>query len=227
VERNEGKVVASIVDITVPRGTLTPDKQGRGEITFTVSNTSNRPLRSRVKVVSEGPAQFVISGEVERPFLVGGVQSYTVALTIPPGSPPGNHKFHLLVMDTANPGEDFTDGPPVGYDVPSRDKPPPPRIPWWIFLVAGVVLLVLIGILIKVLWPNPKPTPEPTPPVTTVLVEVPKVIALSRRDAEKLLLDKGLTVGQVTPDIQGTVIDQNPHEGTQVVRATPVDLRVK
>jgi beta-lactam-binding protein with PASTA domain len=50
---------------------------------------------------------------------------------------------------------------------------------------------------------------------------------LNRTDAEKLLRDKGLTVGQVTPDIQGTVIDQNPHEGTQVVRATPVDLRVK
>jgi len=218
--------VASIVDITVPRGTVTPDKQGRAEITFTVSNTSSRPLRSRVKVVSEGPAQFVISGEVERPFLVGGVQAYTVALTIPPGSPPGSYKFRLLVMDTANPGEDFTDGPPVGYDVPPTEKPVVDGPHWWIFVVAGVVLLVLIGVLTYVLWPKDKQTPQ-QPPVTTVLVEVPKVIALSRSEAEKLLRDKGLTIGQVTPDIQGTVIDQNPHEGTRVARATQVDLRVK
>jgi hypothetical protein len=217
--------VASIVDITVPRGTVTPDKQGRAEITFTVSNTSNKPLRSRAKVVGEGPGQFVISGEVERPFLVGGVQAYTVALTIPPGSPPGSYKFHLLVMDTANPGEEFTDGPPVGYDVPSPDKPPPRPIPWWIFLVAGFALLVIIGVLAYVFWP-PKPEPEP-PPAATALVEVPRVINLSRTDAEKLLREKGLNIGRVMPDIQGTVIDQNPHEGTQVVPATQVDLRVK
>src|SRR5262249_17039733 len=112
-------------------------------------------MQGRAKIVGEGPAQFTVSAEPERPFPKAGVKQYSVTATGPPGAPAGNYQFHLLVMNVANPEEEYMDGPAVGYQVTEIIKHPPPW--WWrwrwLFVLAGVVLLVLIGVLTYVLWP--------------------------------------------------------------------------
>jgi len=134
--------------ITTSEPSLQLSPAGRGELTFTVSNTLGQPVRVRTVIEPEGKASgdwFTLVGDAERELAPDGTQSYAVKISVPPGTPEGPHAFHLLVANVANPDEQFAIGPSVAIQVqraaPVTRKP----FPWWIVAVAAGVLLITGG----------------------------------------------------------------------------------
>jgi hypothetical protein len=137
--------------ITTPRNTLDLDDKRQAEAAFTVTNTSDQFLRGRAILVTEDPAVMpwlTLTGSAERDFAVAGTEAYLVTVKVPEGVVAGNYVFRLDMVNTANPDENRETGPSVIIKVPAI-KPPPPPIPWIpIAIGAGVLLLVVIGVII-------------------------------------------------------------------------------
>jgi hypothetical protein len=137
--------------ITTPRNTLDLDDKRQAEAAFTVTNTSDQFLRGRAILVTEDPAVMpwlTLTGSAERDFAVAGTEAYLVTVKVPEGVVAGNYVFRLDMVNTANPDENRETGPSVVIKVPAI-KPPPPPIPWIpIAIGAGVLLLIVIGVII-------------------------------------------------------------------------------
>jgi hypothetical protein len=129
--------------ITAAADSVRLDSQGRGSMSFTVSNTSGRSRRGRARLVPADPGQaswLSLEGEAERDFTADGTHQFTVRIAVPPGTPVGRHTFGLDLVSVENPDEEWSQGPKVAFEVPA----PPPRkpFPWWILVVVAGVLLV-------------------------------------------------------------------------------------
>jgi hypothetical protein len=139
--------------ITTSTPSIRLNAAGQGELTFTVSNALGRPVRGRAVVELEGatPREWLtLEGEPERDFPPDGTHQYTVKVNVPPGTPQGQHAFHLSVVNVANPDEEFTVGPSASFQVPLPQAPAPKKkLPLqWIALAAGVLLILLITVLV-------------------------------------------------------------------------------
>lgn len=139
--------------ITTSTPSVRLNAAGQGELTFTVSNALGKPVRGRAVVEPEGatPREWLtLGGESERDFPTDGTHQYSVKVNVPPGTPQGQHAFHLSVVNVANPDEEFTVGPSASFQVPAPAAPVPKKqLPWpWIALAAGVFLILLTTILV-------------------------------------------------------------------------------
>ncbi len=118
----------------------------KGQVQLTVSNTTDRSLRGRVRVVPEGPAPaaWVDVREPERDFPPRGTHTFAVEVTLPPGTS-GSFMYRPHVAwadapdDFSYPGQVFT---------VEAAAPPPGRrgLPGW--LLALLVLLALLALLL-------------------------------------------------------------------------------
>jgi Concanavalin A-like lectin/glucanases superfamily len=133
--------------ITTSAPSVQLNGSGQGEFTFTVSNALGRPVRVRAVLEPEGSLQrgwLALGGEPERDLAPDGTQSFTVKVSTPPGTPEGASAFHLVVVNVANPDEEFAVGPSVSFQVRRPGVAPPKKFPLWIAaLVAGVLLIAL------------------------------------------------------------------------------------
>lgn len=92
----------------------------------------------------------------------------------------------------------------------------PAGSPVWMWVLAAIALLAVLGIVWFFLFGGPK-------------VAVPSVTGKSQANATKAITDAGLVVGSVTATETsdrptGSVAAQNPPAGTQVREGSPVDL---
>jgi eukaryotic-like serine/threonine-protein kinase len=111
----------------------------------------------------------------------------------------------------------------------AHHEPEPERSNWWIPVL---VTLLILGLLALVLFLLAQSLLDDEPPVTP-LVTVPEVIGENRRDAEQIIQEAGLEVGDVTTvpaedetQEPGTVIDQDPAADEEVEEGTAVNLTV-
>lgn len=147
---------------------------GRGEISFTVTNSSKRPLRGQLRVRPLGPTKgewFNIAGETERSFSPNATQQVVVKVATPLGAPAGKYQFRLDAISVINPDDDFTEGPTIDFDVKATEAPKK-AFPWWI-VAAAVGALILIVALTWWLWPRN--------------LEVPDVVGMDVGEATKKL----------------------------------------
>jgi hypothetical protein len=164
---------------------------GRGEITFTVTNSSARPLRGQLRVRPLGSTQkewLNIAGESERTFSPNATQQVVVKINVPPGAPAGKYQFRLDTFSLINPDDDFTEGPTVDLEIKAREAPKK-AFPWWIVAAAAGALILIIG-LSWLLWPKG--------------VEVPDVVGLDLSEATKKFEGLNLKV-EVTRQINAAV----------------------
>jgi hypothetical protein len=86
-----------------------------------------------------------------------------VKLSVPPGTPEGQHAFHLLVANVANPDEQFAIGPSVAFQVQRPAPMAQKKFPWWIVALAAGVLLITAGAITagKLLRNDEEPSSEP------------------------------------------------------------------
>jgi serine/threonine-protein kinase len=105
----------------------------------------------------------------------------------------------------------------------------PERSSWW---VPVLVTLFILGLLALVLFLLAQNLLNDDPPAAN-LVTVPEVVGENRRDAERIITDAGLEVGEVVPvpavdetQEPGTVVEQDPAADEEVEEGTPVNLTV-
>jgi hypothetical protein len=206
-----------IFAITAASERVTVGGDGRGEITFTVTNSSARPLRGQLRVRPLGSTKgewLGVAGETERAFSPNATQQVVVKVATPPGAPAGKYQFRLDAISVINPDDDFTEGPTVDLEVKAMEAPKK-AFPWWIVAAAagGVVLIVTLTWL---LWPSG--------------VEAPDVVGLDVAEATKKL--EGLkfkveVTRQVNPSVGlNRVFSQDPQGKTTAKEGATVMLLV-
>jgi beta-lactam-binding protein with PASTA domain len=209
--------MARVFTITAPSSTVGLDAKGQGEIAFTVSNASGRPLRGRAILVPQDPGQkgwLTLAGEPERDFPAGGVQQFTVRVAALPGSKEGQYTFRLDAFSVQNPDEDYAQGATVAFTVA---KQKPKAFPWWIVAVAAALILVVGGITAWLILRGN--------------VEVPSLTGKTLTEANSLLAQSSLKVGNVKSVLADRasvdkVLSQAPAAGQKVTANSAVDVEV-
>src|SRR6478672_6230006 len=183
-----------IFAITAARETVTLDKEGRAEVSFTASNTGSKSIAGRAKLVPLGLAKAAwlsLEGEQERNFAKGEAHQLTVHIAVPPGTPVGKYSFRLNIISVENPDDEFTEGPSVSFEVKELTvaQAPARKFPWWIVAVAAVVVLGA-GIIIWLLLPEK--------------VKMPKIVGMPFEEAVNSLNTAKLKIGAKETKITGT-----------------------
>lgn len=209
--------MASIFAVTTASEKVPLDAKGSGDIAFTVSNTSGKRVRCRVKVVPQNPAVkgwLTIAGEPEIDFPPGAAQQVKVSVAVPAGGAEGAYVFRLDAVSVERPDEDYTQGPAVSFPVFKQAKPK--RFPWWI-PVAAAVLLGAGGLGI---WLFERGR-----------VAVPNIAGQSLVSANSALVPLNLKIGTVTNVLGDAttvnkVLTQSPAAGQSVASGSAIDVQV-
>lgn len=200
------------------------DAHGQGEVAFTVTNASARPVRGRFKVkLLDKPAPDVpalaadaiaVGGDAERSFNPNDTQQVPVRIKVPSGTREGKYSFRLDGINVDSPDEDFTEGPALAIDV--KPAPPKRKFPWWILAIVLLVLAVGGGVgymIVKRMG----------------MVELPSVTGIPYQEASAQLTALGLVVArsaQTSSDTPENVIAQLPPAGDKVKKGSEVVLTV-
>ena len=208
--------------ITTPAETVRVGADGKAEMVFTVTNTGGTPHRAMGRVVPLGntdPTWLSVPGEREREFPVGAVQQFSVAATVPAGTPSGRYPWRFDVVSALKSGEDITLGPAVAFEVADATTVEKKRIPWWVWVALAVAALV-IGLVVFLVMRGPD------------LVQVPSVVGSDRAEAEKAITDAELVPKVIRPTKRragdpGTVVAQDPESPKEVEKGSTVTLEVQ
>ena len=205
-----------LFDITTTSDTASTAPAGTVRLVFTVTNTTQRPLRGslRAKALDSGQAGWLaIAGDAERDFPPGGAHQVEVNAKVPAGTAASKFRVRLDALSVANPDDDFTEGPAVSVTITaSPDKKEGGGIPWWVWLIIGLVVLALTGV---VAWLLLRSKPEPDkPPVTSAPVIPQGLNGKPFADAKQQLEALGLVV---TPE-KVNVFDECPNK---VIKTAP------
>jgi beta-lactam-binding protein with PASTA domain len=198
------------------------DDSGSARAPFTVTNITPRAVKAQLLARPREPAKpewFSVVGESVRPFAPNAAEQVVVQLNVPPGSPPGSYSFRLDAVSEDDPDEDFTEGPSVAFEVAPTPTPPKP-FPWWILIVVGAaVLLIVIGIVLWLLLRDDGTK------------SVPSVVGLSEAAAQSTLTNAGFkvktqSVSVTDPAQHGVVQSQDPAAGSSQPSGTEVRITV-
>ncbi|MDQ7993023.1 MAG: hypothetical protein REI45_10140, partial [Propionicimonas sp.] len=94
-------------------------------------------------------------------------EQFTITVTPPAEAAAGEHSVRFIAYDADRPPEEYSDqARQLQVVVPARTPPAATGTPWWIWLVAGL-LVVVVGVAAFLLL-RPQPEPEvPSPPPST------------------------------------------------------------
>ncbi len=102
----------------------------------------------------------------------GATEQYTVGFAPPQQAPAGQYAVRLIAYDADRPPEEYSDqAQHVELVVPARPAAPATGLPWWVYLAAGALVLIIAVVAFLLLRPPPdppvpSPTPTPTPTAT-------------------------------------------------------------
>jgi PASTA domain-containing protein len=209
--------MSRIFAITAVSDRVSIGGDGRGEITFTVTNSSARPLRGRLRVRPLGSTKgewLNIAGEIERNFSPNATQQVVVKVAPPQGAPAGKYQFRLDAVSVTNPDDDFTEGPTVDLEVKPTEAPKKP-FPWLIVAAAAGAVVLIVG-LTWLLWPSG--------------VEVPDAAGLDVAEATKKFEELGFKVEvarRINPSVAvNHVFGQDPEAKSKAGAGSTVMLLV-
>jgi hypothetical protein len=224
--------MVSIVKIAPVSNEITLDEKGEGVLVFTVTSTLDAAMQVGAKVIVENPEEeewVRIEGDQERVVKAKETDQFTVSVRAPKGTAPGKHKISLLIYQVDQPGEEYTQGPDVSFEIPAgqggseipeKKKP----FPVWIVIVGVVAFLAIVGGIVAwiIISPNGE-EPEPTVEV----IRVPDLSGLTLEAATAKLTGAGLAIGEVSKQpaadkTMGTVIAQDPPAGGDVNASTGI-----
>ena len=165
---------------------------GHAEHVFTIRNTTGGPLRIGSKVLVDTPAQsewLQIDGPAERDLGENAADQLTVRIHVGDDVPSGQYTYRLLIFSTRSPGEQFTEGETVAFEVPQRAtasvKKSPARCSWCIPVAIAAGVLLLGGLGLWWFWPETEETPTVATPATEI---EPRILSF---DASPARIQKG------------------------------------
>ena len=149
----------NIVTIKEVKSVVKCADDGTGEHVFNVKNAMDSALKVGMQISASDPTQaqwLSIDGPTEHELEVETMTQVSVKIQVPPDCAPGKYSFRLRVFDPQSPGERFTDGETVHFEVsktvvgptPEPDKKP---FKWWIPAAIAAGLIVVAGIIFLVL----------------------------------------------------------------------------
>jgi beta-lactam-binding protein with PASTA domain len=194
-------MMARTFAITAAGSQVTVNPDGKGEMTFTVTNSTDRSPRGllRVRPLDNAKSQWLsISGDAERQFLPQSTQQVLVKIELPPGTPQGSYAFRLDAISVDNPDDDYSEGPTVGLKI---GLPKPTRPFPWKILVAACVALIVISLGVWLLLPRK--------------IDLPDVTNQLLRDAKGKIPAGLLVQTKAVPALvmEETVMQQEPRAG--------------
>ena len=220
--------MSSIVEISAATTSVSCDAKGAAQHVINVHNISGRKLRVGARIVVDGAtkAEWIgaatLSGKEQQNEWELAVDQ-TIQLTIPinaAGAAAGKYAFRVEVYSTDAPSEDFTTGDGIGFEVADTPAPTPQPekkgVPWWVFVIIAVAVLALAGGGWGLYALFSKAT-------------VPELVGKTQADAETMIKDAKLKVGEVTSErrgeqVKGSVAEQSLEPGSKVKKDTAVNL---
>ena len=138
-----------------------------GTASFSVLNTSGRPVRVRLLPQAMAGAEqswLAVVGDIERPLGNAATLTADVLVTVPMDTPVGQHALRLDVSPEDRP-ELVAQGQAVAFTIPEPPEVKKPFPRWLLFAIIGAVLVLILGAL-AIWWFVIRDTgPEPlTPP---------------------------------------------------------------
>lgn len=137
--------------ITTPEASvnLRPSSVKRGETadgtaTYSVTNRTGATIRARLRVEPGGGAEqswFTVRDGDECDIAPGATVSISIDLAVPGGSE--SHSFNVVVVNLADPDNDFESGSTIAFDAPATEQPNG-GVKWW-YIAAPITLLLVVG----------------------------------------------------------------------------------
>jgi len=135
-------------DVTANPTTLTVKPGEKQTIVVTVTNRLGRPVTGRAILTVNplsGAAWIKLPPDPQRVFTQpNATQEYRFGLDVPATATPGVYQVRIDVVDIELPDDNFGQSPTIALTVPAVAAPVPvvkPKFPWWIWLVAGVIVI--------------------------------------------------------------------------------------
>lgn len=220
--------MVKIVEITQSSDNITCDDSGQAKIQFNVNSLSTSPIRIGAKVVPEGNAQaswFSLEGKSEKTLNANATDQFTINVNAKEAAE-GKYKLRLLVYNVDNSDEDYAESQTIALNVSSKIVPPPPPPPsskWWIWLLVGLIIVSLLGVIaFLALKDNGSGEPQ-------TMAIIPNVIDKPFDEAKSML--EQLEFNSIDTETQfnaskpkNTVLEQTPDANT---KADPSSTTIK
>jgi hypothetical protein len=155
-----------IVTIKEVKAVVACADDGTAEHVFNVKNATDKAIRVCMQLSIDEPASakwLQLEGATEHELDVEAMTQVSVKIKVPPDCAPGKYSYRLRVFDPDQPGENYTEGDPVFFEVSrkqegviKKEEPTGKPFKWWIpvAIAAGVVLVA--GILFLILSSGPE-----------------------------------------------------------------------
>lgn len=174
----------SSITLTLTSSEVTATRGVASTITASVTNASIVPARVVLSGYPPLPASpppasvtppssaapWTIIDRPLREIAAGATETYTIIITPPPDAAAGEHVVRLIAYDADRAPEEYSDqAQQVRVTVPGQAIPATARPKWWIYLIAGLLLVAVGVVAFMLLRPTEPPiirvTPTPTPSV--------------------------------------------------------------
>jgi hypothetical protein len=152
----------SIVTIKEVKGMVTCADDGTAEHVFNVKNATDKALKVGMQLsIAEpvGEAWLKIDGSTEHDLDVETMTQVSVKVQVPSDCAAGKYGYRLRVFDPDRPGEIYTDGDTVFFEVPEKkedviEKKENGKKPfkWWIPAAIAAAVIV-VGVIVYLLLP--------------------------------------------------------------------------
>jgi len=202
----------SIVTIKEVKGMVTCADNGTAEQVFNVKNATNKALKIGMQLSMSEPVHeewLKIEEPTEHQLDVETMTQVSVKIQVPADCAPGKYGYRLRVFDPDQPGEIYTDGDTVYFEVPEKKAPVvekadtgPKKFKWWI-PAAIAAAVVVIGVVVWLVWPSGVKLPDFTQK------------EWNQANAEKFLEDNKL---KYTLELKS---DPNPASEQEILGQTP------
>jgi hypothetical protein len=156
------------------------DPQGRGEVTFTVTNASTAADRAVLKVNPlDGAADGWFSvTEPMRPVAPGASVVFPVALTVPQSVAAGTYGLQGVAYSAdTDPSETSATSKRVSVTVGTAAAAPRKGMPWWVYAVVGAAVLLVVGVLAVLLLGGDDESASTSTETTTATEATPTTTA--------------------------------------------------
>jgi hypothetical protein len=155
-------------DVTVNPTTLEAKAGEKQSVVVTVTNKLGRPVTARASAVvdpANASAWIKAPPDAQRAFSQAATLDFQFGIEVPAAGPAGLYKVRIDVVDIEQPDENFGQSAMIALTVPKPAVVPPPngrgKFPWWVWLVAALVV-VGVGFGIWKAFFSSKAPPPPT-----------------------------------------------------------------